>query len=156
MVRIGLAAAVVALLMSCSQGSPIHSEAAGEYRLLVFEVDETEWRIFAHRRTAWLPGGSGSFGNLAEVAGEIVLDEASGCVYLARKDAPILYPVVWPSGTSLTADGVRLRDGSVISTSIAGGGGFLKQPEVTSRCPGENNEHGEIAVLNNSLDELGR
>lgn len=89
-------------------------------------------------------------------AGEIVLDEASGCVYLAPEDAPVLLPVVWPSGTSLTTEGVRLRDGSVISTSIAGGGGFLKEPDVTNRCPGENNEQGDIAVLNNSQDALGR
>jgi hypothetical protein len=106
-------------------------------------------------------------GREAEVFGFVEMDKASGCVYLNQPEFGISYPVVWPAGTVVTDAGLQLGDGRVIPNGewVYGGGGYFSldgvegaesRPEARflERCPGVNNEYGEVAGFDSPARDI--
>ncbi len=122
-----------------------------------FEFESGSWILFTQSR--FMPGG-----REAQVLGLIEMDAGSGCVYLHQPEFEVSYPTVWPYGTVVTENGIRLRDGREILVGewISGGGGSVSVDEadasdearILERCPGINNEFGEVAVFDSSADEI--
>ncbi len=115
-----------------------------------FETESGTWVLFTQPR--FLSGG-----REAQILGILEMDAGSGCVYLHQPEFEFSYPVVWPHGTAVTETGLRLRDGREILVGewVKGGGGSVSVNEtddsdearVLERCPGTNNEYGEVAVF---------
>jgi hypothetical protein len=106
-------------------------------------------------------------GREAEVFGVVEMDEESGCVYLHQAEFGISYPSVWPAGTIVTDSGLRLRDGREIPEGewVYGGGGYVDLASIENgedrvearfleRCPGVNNEYGEVAVFDSPVGRI--
>ena len=108
-----------------------------------------------------------SGGMAAEIAG--VLDLENGCLYLVPDEVADRYPILWPKGTRwnadieavITADGVELQLGD----EVWGGGGYLYVDDVRRLAGDEaaglaerclDNTFGEVAVVNNQRDAIGR
>lgn len=104
----------------------------------------------------------------AEVSGFVEMDQTSGCVYLHQPEVDISFPSVWPVGTVVTDNGLRLSDGRSIPDGVwvSGGGGYAHgddvdgvetsdQARVLERCPGVNNQYEEVAEFDSSASEIG-
>jgi len=106
------------------------------------------------------PATDSNAGFAAVIAGAVVFDEETGCVFVESGQAT--YPVVWPTGTTAQRDPFELRlpDGSIAveGDRIEGGGGYLGGPELGEGAaetlaelgvPGAcRQEEDEVAVLN--------
>ncbi len=125
-----------------------------------FETDSGSWILFT--QPVLLPGG-----RTAEVFGFVEMDQATGCIYLHQPEFEISYPSVWPSGTVVTDTGLRLGDGRAVPVGewVYGGGGYFDVDEVEGgessdeaavleRCPGVNNQYGEVAVFDSPAEEI--
>lgn len=106
-------------------------------------------------------------GRAAEVVGFVEMDQATGCVYLHQPEFDISYPSVWPAGTVVTDTGIRLSDGRDVPEGewVSGGGGYFdvdevegskdsEQAVILERCPGVNNQYGEVAEFDSPADEI--
>lgn len=106
-------------------------------------------------------------GREAEVIGFLEMDQATGCIYLHQPEFDISYPSVWPAGTVVTDTGLRLSDGRDVPEGewVHGGGGYFDVDEVEGgedsdqaaileRCPGVNNQYGEVAEFDSPADEI--
>ena len=125
-----------------------------------FETDSGTWVLYT--QPALLLAG-----REAEVSGLVEMDEATGCIYLYQPEFEISLPSVWPAGTVVTDTGLRLGDGRAIPVGewVYGGGGSVDVDEVEggkssdeaavlARCPGVNNQYGEVAVFDSSAHEV--
>jgi hypothetical protein len=125
-----------------------------------FVTDSGNWVLFTQPRL--LTGGRD-----AEVIGFLEMDQATGCIYLHQPEFEISYPSVWPSGTVVTDAGLRLRNARAIEVGerVSGAGGYVDVDEVEAgegsdeaavlkRCPGINNQYGEVAVFDSPASEL--
>lgn len=125
-----------------------------------FETETGTWVLYTQPRV--LMGGRD-----AEVVGFLEMDQTSGCVYLHQPEFGISYPVVWPAGTVVTETGLRLSDGRDVREGerVYGGGGYFDVDEVEGgeesvqagileRCPGVNNQYGEVAEFDTPADEI--
>ena len=150
-----LAAAMALVVVGCSGGLSEKS----------FDTDSGNWVLFTQPRLSPFQGGRG-----AEVFGIVEMDQATGCVYLHQPDFDISYPSVWPAGTVVTDNGLRLGDGRAIPGGewVYGAGGYFDvdeveggessdQAAVLERCPGVNNQYGEVAEFDSPADvfEIG-
>jgi hypothetical protein len=105
-----------------------------------------------------LPDSDELGGMAAEVRGILVFDADTGCLLLELEG--VRYPLVWPAGTSWSADaaGVRLDTGEMVEPgmTVHGGGGYLQRggiehvagaavADAAAVCAGPT---GEIAIFN--------
>ncbi len=144
------AVAIALLLVSCSS-----------FAERSFETDSGSWVVFT--QPALLMGG-----REAQVIGFVEMDRETGCVYLHQPEFEITYPSVWPAGTVVTQNGLRLGDGRAVPEGewVAGGGGYVDvdtkesggvgsdEARVLERCPGVNNQYGEVAVFDSSAGDI--
>jgi hypothetical protein len=91
----------------------------------------------------------------ALIQGVVHIDAVQDCVVVRIATKP--YPVVWPRGTSMMGDRIRLPDGATVGEGdrVRGGGGFLQlaavnqivNPSLTipTSCRAAS---GEVAVFN--------
>lgn len=122
-----------------------------------FDTETGNWVLFTQSRLLPFRGG-----RQAEVFGFVEMDEETGCVYLYQPEFEISYPSVWPAGTVVTDTGLRLDDGRTIPDGewAYGGGGYAHadagsdQADVLERCPGINNQYGEIAEFDSPADGI--
>ena len=125
-----------------------------------FETESGSWILYTQPRL--LMGGRD-----AEVVGFVEMDQATGCVYLHQPEFDISYPSVWPAGTVVTETGIRLSDGRDVPEGewVSGGGGYFdvdevegsqdsEQSVILERCPGVNNQYGEVAEFDSPADEI--
>ncbi|HEY7469424.1 MAG TPA: hypothetical protein VIC07_07875 [Acidimicrobiia bacterium] len=125
-----------------------------------FETDSGSWVLFTQPRL--LMGG-----RTAQVLGFVEMDHETGCIYLHQPEFEVSYPSVWPSGTVVTGSGLRLGDGREIPAGewVSGGGGYADvdeleggessdQARVLERCPGVNNQYGEVAEFDSPASEI--
>lgn len=125
-----------------------------------FETESGSWVLYTQPR---LQMG----GRDAEVLGFVEMDQATGCVYLHQPEFDISYPSVWPAGTVVTETGLRLSDGRDIPDGewVYGGGGYFdveeveggeesEQPAILERCPGVNNQYGEVAEFDSPAGDI--
>lgn len=112
-------------------------------------VGDDDLRFFVHGRAVRPAGGMD-----AEVVG--VLSVADGCVLLEQDDSR--FPVVWPSGTSVSSTDplvIELPSGAQLELGgrVSGGGGYLGAASVGIDVPDAClNEYGEVAVFNRDDD----
>lgn len=59
------------------------------------------------------------------------MDQATECVYLYQPEFDISYPSVWPAGTVAT-----------------------EQAAILERCPGVNNQYGEVAEFDSPAGDI--
>lgn len=148
--RVIMAASVMGLVLAACGGLSERS----------FETDSGTWVLYTQPQ---LPMS----GRHAEVAGSVEMDRATGCVYLHQPEFDISYPSVWPADTVVTDAGLRLSDGRDVPEGewIYGGGGYYsvneaedgqdsEQAAILERCPGENNQYGEVAEFDSPADEI--
>lgn len=122
-----------------------------------FDTDSGNWVLFTQSRLSPFQGG-----REAEVFGFVEMDEETGCVYLHQPEFEISYPSVWPAGTVVTDTGLQLGDGRAIPDGewAYGGGGYAHADEgsdrvdVLERCPGINNQYGEVAEFDSPAEEI--
>lgn len=127
-----------------------------------FDTDTGDWVLFTQSRLLPFQGG-----RTAEVLGFVEMDEETGCVYLHQPEFEISYPSVWPAGTVVTDTGLRLGDGRAIPDGewVYGGGGYFdvdevegggesEQAAILERCPGVNNQYGEVAEFDSPAEEI--
>lgn len=125
-----------------------------------FETESGSWVLYTQPR---LQMG----GRDAEVFGFVEMDQATGCVYLYQPEFDISYPSVWPAGTVVTETGLRLSDGRDIPDGewVYGGGGYFdveeveggegsEQAAILERCPGVNNQYGEVAEFDSPAGDI--
>lgn len=115
-----------------------------------FETDSGTWVLFTQ------PGELADQ-RAALVNGFVEMDETTGCIYLRQPEFGISFPSVWPVGTVVAADGLVLDDGRTVPEGewVAGGGGYSSDISgVLDRCPGVNNQHGEVATFDTSSSEI--
>lgn len=125
-----------------------------------YDIDEVSWILFT-RSPALLSGS-----RAAQVEGSLEMDRQTGCVYLHQPEFDISYPTVWPRGTRLTETGIALSGGRSVDEGdwVSGGGGYVDLEEIEAtevpeaavleRCPGINNQYGEVAVFDSPASEV--
>lgn len=106
-------------------------------------------------------------GEGAEIFGVVQVE--GECLYLAMEEPVQRFPVVWPAGTMWDPDSqlVTLPNGDQVGLTdeVYGGGGYgyidsvktllgRDAAALAERCV--DNEYGEIAMVNNSDDAIGR
>ncbi|MEM9132665.1 MAG: hypothetical protein AAGA59_09975 [Actinomycetota bacterium] len=112
-------------------------------------------------------GGFSGDGDDAEVVGVVEIE--GECLYLVSDEVGERYPVVWPASTSYDGSegAILLPNGDSVAhgDTVRGGGGYryvddVRQTsgdaaaELVSGCL--DNTYGEIAVVNNQADAIGR